>query len=398
MRILLLLAAVCLSAATLTSALSCPARGQISGLSLATGMGPASYTPAFSKNTQTYTVTVPYEAEYVYLTAWTHDPDTTLSLSFWAGACVAPKTCTINDNPVTLPVKQSGVRSGIRSNQLPLVVGRNRVAVGVTCGCTLPYYITIIREPCAYTMGDPIFAGLLGQVFQVHGISGEVYNLVSDRNMQMNSRFIFLNHGSCPIINGHKANGCWTHPGSYLGEIGVKTCNDDRIFIRSGGAKQGFLSVQFNGAELEQDEVINLNMNCGTANGTTVDDEGFYVVRNSSHLVTIKSSNFLFQIENSDHFVNYMVKVIDWEALPGTHGLLGQTYRKPTKPGQQVKEIEGRVDDYRVEKSEIFGDEFTFNQFELEEQKTEQKVVERVAPKTERGHRNGRRSGRVIEA
>lgn len=245
----------------------------------------------------------------------------------------------------------------------------------------------------------PDFAGLLGQQYQVHGVAGEVYNVISDRTMQMNSRFVFLDQGDCPILNGRRANACWSHPGSYLGEIGIKTCGGDRLHIASGSAQHGFNSVTLNGRELEFDEVLPLRCqrNDGenqrlarrtmlgggssfeTADGETSVSIGagsdqlaplspsfgddYWVVRNSTHLVTIRLSNFLIQIENSDQFVNYRLQVTDWSSLPGTHGLLGQTYRHPLKPGKQVKEIEGNVDDYQIEGSSLWGDEFVFNRF-----------------------------------
>ncbi len=36
------------------------------------------------------------------------------------------------------------------------------------------------------------FVGLSGQSFQVHGMDGAVYALISDENMQLNARFAFL--------------------------------------------------------------------------------------------------------------------------------------------------------------------------------------------------------------
>lgn len=61
------------------------------------------------------------------------------------------------------------------------------------------------------------------------------------------------------------------------------------------------------------------------------------------------------------------MKVTNWSNLPGTHGLLGQTYQKPSRPGRQVKEIEGAVDDYQIGSHSLWGDDFTFNQFGIED-------------------------------
>jgi len=72
---------------------------------------------------------------------------------------------------------------------------------------------------CASVTGDPSFVGLLGQKYQVHGMDGAVYNLISDIHLQVNSRFVFLSSGRCPIIDGLPAANCYSHPGSYLGSI-----------------------------------------------------------------------------------------------------------------------------------------------------------------------------------
>ena len=42
------------------------------------------------------------------------------------------------------------------------------------------------------TLGDPQFYGSLGQSYQVHGIDGEAYSLISDALVQINGRFHFL--------------------------------------------------------------------------------------------------------------------------------------------------------------------------------------------------------------
>ena len=68
-------------------------------------------------------------------------------------------------------------------------------------------------------VGDPQFVGLRGQQYQVHGIDGAVYNLISERSTQVNARFAFLTQGSCPVIGGVADSNCWSHPGSYLAEL-----------------------------------------------------------------------------------------------------------------------------------------------------------------------------------
>ena len=61
--------------------------------------------------------------------------------------------------------------------------------------------------------GDPQLVGLLGQSYQVHGMDGAVYNLISDASVQLNSRFSFLTGGECLRDEaGRPLFTCWTHP------------------------------------------------------------------------------------------------------------------------------------------------------------------------------------------
>jgi len=203
------------------------------------------------------------------------------------------------------------------------------------------------EPPGGFIVGDPQFVGLRGQQYQVHGISGEVYNIVSDKDLQYNSRFVFLYRGDCPVVNGKKLRGCWSHPGSFLGELGLKTRAGDRIFISSGEAKEGFAAVQINGKAIEVGETVQLKDNLGS------------VSVNNTHLATVTIGTWEFAFENSDLFVNQRVRVINPRNLRA-HGLLGQTWRDSTYPNS-IKFIQGQVDDYTIRSGDIFGDEFVYN-------------------------------------
>jgi len=205
------------------------------------------------------------------------------------------------------------------------------------------------KDSGGFVVGDPQFVGLRGQQYQVHGVSGEVYNIVSDLDLQYNSRFVFLDHGDCPVVNGKKQKGCWSHPGSYLGDLGLKTRAGDKIRIVSGAAKDGFELVEVNGKALEQGETILLS-----------DDMGA-VSMNSTHLVSVQIGKWDFAFENSDMFVNQRVRVLDARGLR-SHGLLGQTWRDTTYPNA-IKYIQGQVDDYVIRDGDIFGDNFVYNTF-----------------------------------
>lgn len=216
--------------------------------------------------------------------------------------------------------------------------------------CSNQYTVTCVKKPPTPSVnGDPQFVGLRGQNFQVHGVSGEVYSIISDPAMQMNSRFVFLNKGDCPVINGKKQANCFAHAGSYLGEIGIKTSGGDRVQIVSGPAASGFKSILVNGVAQKAGQVSDL------AGGNVV-------AFNNSHLVTVQAGNFHLEFDNSDMFINQRVRVLDWSSL-ASHGLLGQTWRAKTYPSSAVKHIEGKVDDYVVAGKDLFGDKFLYNQF-----------------------------------
>jgi hypothetical protein len=183
----------------------------------------------------------------------------------------------------------------------------------------------------------------------VHGVSGEVYNIVSDRDFQYNSRFVFLDEGECPVINGKKQKGCWSHPGSFLGELGIKTRMNDKLHIVSGQAKQGFMAVEINGKQMEIGESVVLAGDLGA------------VSYNSTHMVSVSIGSWKFDFENSDLFVNQRVQVKNFKSLRA-HGLLGQTW-KDTTYASVLKFIEGQVDDYVIRGGDIFGDEFVFNTY-----------------------------------
>lgn len=226
----------------------------------------------------------------------------------------------------------------------------NTVVISPACSdCRSTYTVTCYKAPPTTSVsGDPQFVGLRGQSYQVHGVAGEVYSIISDEHLQMNSRFVFLSKGDCPVVNGVKQTNCYAHEGSYLGAIGIKTAAGDKLKLVSGPAKTGFAEVSLNGRPVK----------IGASHGN-----GFMSF-NHSHLVTVQVGNFHMEFDNSDMFINQRVRVLDWASL-NAHGLLGQTWRQKTYPNS-VKHIEGRVDDYVVHGKDLFGDKFLYNQFGIQ--------------------------------
>jgi hypothetical protein len=208
------------------------------------------------------------------------------------------------------------------------------------------------QESCAAVVGDPQFVGLRGQSYQVHGIDGAVYNVISEQNTQVNARFTFLTEGECPIIAGVPATNCWSHPGSYLGEMSFQQRVDGKLhaaLLTAGDAKKGYSMVQVDGKPLKL--------------GERVEFGSFSVDYRSAYQVVINTDNFEFDLQNSDMFINQALRSKLALSKLQSHGLLGQTHAAKTYPNS-LKFIEGEVDDYVIGDSDIFGDDFFYNRFQ----------------------------------
>ena len=140
----------------------------------------------------------------------------------------------------------------------------------------------------ARVIGDPQFMGLRGQSFQVHGIDGAVYNLIVDHGMMLNARFRYLSAGRCAAFPG--ASNCWSHPGSYLGEIGVVSAGGAKLHVMSGSWQHGFDSVTLDGV------VLSVGANTSAA--------GMDVALLTAYTLRVRVGNFDLLLENSDRFVN----------------------------------------------------------------------------------------------
>jgi len=235
-------------------------------------------------------------------------------------------------------------------NLLSVFISQNSTTPGATSSCTSMYGFNITNPANATVKGDPQFMGLRGQNYQVHGIDGAVYNIISDADIQLNSRFVFLTGPRpCPTIpsTGRKSTACWSHAGSYLGEIGLKT-GSVQIFIESGPASKGFNAVTVNGKAL--------------AIGASTNN----IQYNSTHEVTLTFGAWTVELENSDMFLNLRsvrVSSSAWSSLT-SHGLLGQTWSNKRYSGK-IEAIEGEVDDYMIGENTVFGDSFVFNRYQV---------------------------------
>jgi hypothetical protein len=213
--------------------------------------------------------------------------------------------------------------------------------------------ISIMVTNPAVAVGDPQFIGLRGQSYQVHGIDGAVYNIISEARTQVNSRFVFLSEGKCPMVNGRLDINCWSHPGSYMGELSFQQIVDGKlhqVLLVAGPSDAGFTSVAFDGKKLFVGDALSY--------GT------FSINMRSSHVVTVATESFSFQVSNSDNFINQAVTNLMPLSKLTSHGLLGQTHIAKIYP-TATRYIEGEVDNYVIANNDIFGSDFAFNRFQL---------------------------------
>ena len=211
-------------------------------------------------------------------------------------------------------------------------------------------------------VGDPQFVGLRGQSFQVHGLDGAVYNIVSENNTQVNARFVFLESGRCPTVAAlpEAWTNCWSHPGSYMGEMSFQQVVDGTLhaaLIVAGGADQGFSTVQMDGKELKVGDLVRF-----VQPNSAATSKYFSLHYTSTHTVTVQMEHFESKLTSSDMFINQALRPTVPISQLRSHGLLGQTHCTQTYQSA-IKFIEGDVDDYVIDSQDIFGTDFHYNQF-----------------------------------
>ena len=214
--------------------------------------------------------------------------------------------------------------------------------------------------PMAAVSGDPQFRGFRGQSYQVHGLDGGVYSIISSASLQLNALFTFLSAGACPVYPSTVSTApenCWSHPGSYFGSLGLRTSKGDRLRIDAGAGGWGFHDVTLNGQSVLHREGLVLGVQL---NVTMID----------SHHLSIAHGTFSFSVDNSDGFVNLASITLhsSWSALTTRvqpHGLLGQSWmtHRGSDRGMEVAEVQGVVDDYLDVDGDLFGHHNVYDRF-----------------------------------
>ena len=190
----------------------------------------------------------------------------------------------------------------------------------------------------------------------MHGVDGFVYALISAPQLQLNSRFTFLDSGACPVLNDSLPSNCWSHPGSYLGEIGLVVRNEDKsttkLRLLAGSRLTGFAAVEVDGQPL--------------AVSASFSSPSLSVQYSSAFSLSVQTPSLHVTFENSDRFINQVLALqIPVLRAASWHGLLGQTAR-PTAAavaGHSRHRVIGDVDEYVIVSGDVFGLEFAYSQF-----------------------------------
>ena len=172
-------------------------------------------------------------------------------------------------------------------------------------------------------LGDPSFSGFHGQPsYQVHGIPGEVFNVLTAASLQLNALFAFIDRGealtSAEMVQAREQQAelpltqPWSHPGTYLSQVGLKLGNIS-LFLQAGRYSEGILSARL----LSGEELLV---------GQTIRDGRRTVTLASSHSVKVRHELVSFTVVNSDGFFNIEdAQLLSTAAFHKMDGLLGQS-------------------------------------------------------------------------
>jgi len=305
-----------------------------------------------------------------------------------------PQAC-----PLQCPRTSTGAICQARGACVSTPIGNpNPTGVGCLCFNESSLVPQPVRSDCPPPgiSGDPQLVGLQGQEFQIHGVPGEIFALISQPNFQLNSRFVYLSTGRCYYNN----TACWSHPGTYLGQLGFNfAAHKSNLLALSGGHGEGmrvFLGdvELYPGSESLSTPSIRAQWNISDSqvrmSHFTTDEA---IIQFPTHdQLFIVASDWSIRVTNSDHFFNLNVALLQPDVmrigspfirLPSSslssasttnnaqlsdilpdapiHGLIGQTWKNVEYSNGRF--YEGDPFDYLIDDTDIFGSSFLFNQF-----------------------------------
>ena len=249
-------------------------------------------------------------------------------------------------------------------------------------------------EALATVLGDPQFSGFHGQNFQVHGVPGEVYNILTGSDVLVNARFAFIAAGESLKWHDMKVRRiahekermrlkqtgaqlnisnafplpitkAWSHQGTYLSEIAIRLDNTQlggvNVFIRAGGYPFGIQQATINGATMTVGHEYRFTLPSGQSAAITLA---------TPHTVRLDHPLFTLSFVNSDGFFNLeQGQLLATEAAGLLDGLLGQTADSAWKASESDEQREALIFDYMAEGQEgIASADFVKNKYQVASQ------------------------------
>jgi len=236
---------------------------------------------------------------------------------------------------------------------------------------TVPTRYLYTTDPSV--LDDPHFIGFQRQEYEIHGISGHIYNIISFYNLQLNAKFL---HYDTEFLSEYS---------TWFSEVGLQY------------EKLVYIYVTANGRMLCNNKTIPVN--------ETLTIGPVTLQRIGDHILYIKSPEFTFEfhvdtvgheqwcsqgcphidikasmqngvshtwlsasvlgLKEHSHVEDEATTSSGINILGKVHGLLGQSIHGVVyeKNDINLAYIEDEVEDYCIKSGDIFGTDFKFNQF-----------------------------------
>jgi len=207
----------------------------------------------------------------------------------------------------------------------------------------------------AQISGDPHFVGFRNQRYDFHGFAGDIYNIVTDTGLHMNSHFVDAD------LRVQKTK-------TYMGAIAIKVCHHlygPIKFLFS--CERGSLNQQKIEVSFKNGTTVDIEKNSKYDFGKPLMVKRSRLANKKTVLTTAYGYQFQFRFSSSQHsscHVNLRSKYTK-QGGPYPHGVLGQTtYGVPNAKGEgrnSLNIVEGKVSDY-VE-PELFSHSSKYSKF-----------------------------------
>ena len=231
-------------------------------------------------------------------------------------------------------------------------------------------------QGCPSVFGDPHFIGLDGKRFDFDGEPGQIFNLLSDSEVQVNTLLGQFKLGPHSFIEG-----------VVMTQIGMRL-REHSVVVNAGGPE--FDSVGFvlvDGQLLEDDASLDfsdegegkepIHIEFDRKNSFS-DKLGIGSHDNAvGHLTVVYGSQYVLTVvlvesgrnHEGQWVVPYARRSLDFSAHPlssdlNPHGLFGQTSEAHSNKRSRSN-IEGDKEDYKIQSGDLLGTDFTFNKFGL---------------------------------